>query len=191
MALKARLSFAWSQVKLACRNITVEPAFFLYTLARMMEPSALNYMLIYKTCRIDFGLSEDICNNLEDEENEEYEDMVLDEFTQFGVYTDLIQSILPLFFAFYIGAWCDLFGRKLIVYMYWAAKVISQVIVILNTVYLEEWKKEWFYFAYVPVALVGKLKRTIYLKLRAIDTLSRCLLLSKNIIAPIKLSISN
>ena len=78
------------------------------------------------------------------------------QFTRFGANTDLIEAILPMFFAFYLGAWCDLFGRRVIVYMFWTAKILSQVVVILNAVYLEEWKKEWFYLAYIPVALVGK-----------------------------------
>ena len=79
MKLRESLNYLKSKVVLAFRNITVEPAFFFLTAAKMMEPAPLNYMLIYKTCRIDFGFSEEVCNNLEDEENEEYEDVVLDE----------------------------------------------------------------------------------------------------------------
>ena len=96
MKFRDALSFVWSKVNLALHNITVEPAFFFLTVAKMMEPAPLNYMLIYKTCRIDFELSEEICNNLEADENEEYEDMVLDEVGFLSMYFIRVYGSLHL-----------------------------------------------------------------------------------------------
>lgn len=67
----------------------------------------------------------------------------------------MVISIFPVFFAFYIGAWCDLFGRKPLLYMYWVAKMVSQVLVLVCAIFLKS-EKEYYLIALAPTALVGK-----------------------------------
>ncbi len=56
--------------------------------------------------------------------------------------------------AFYFGAWCDIFGRKYILYLYCGSRVAAQAITVLNAIFLE-WKKEFFLLVAVPTALTG------------------------------------
>jgi hypothetical protein len=68
----------------------------------------------------------------------------------------MISSIFPVFFSFYIGAWCDLFGRKLCIFLYLGAKLIGQAILIVLA-YNLEWPKEWFLLTLLPTSLLGKM----------------------------------
>ena len=80
--------------------------------------------------------------------------MIIFQFAQFQIYEDLVQKLLPIFLAFYYGAWCDIFGRKYILYIYFSSKMMTQFLVVLNAYFLE-WKKEYYLIAAVPVALAG------------------------------------
>ena len=73
---------------------------------------------------------------------------------QFSVYKILINSIFPIFFAFYLGAWADLFGRKLLLKLFFAAYIIQASIEVLCAYFLDS-KKEWLLLASVPFTLVG------------------------------------
>ena len=65
-----------------------------------------------------------------------------------------MSSVFPVFFAFYLGSWCDTFGRKLCILLFLVAKVLGNVILILVAYYLES-AKEWYLFALIPTAVVG------------------------------------
>ena len=73
----------------------------------------------------------------------------------------MVSSIFPVFFAFYLGAWCDVFGRKLCIILFLGAKVIGNVIIILVAFYIES-AKEWYLFSLVPTALIGLLFRIVH-----------------------------
>lgn len=71
------------------------------------------------------------------------------------MYDLTVSSVFPALFAFYLGSWCDLFGRKFIQYMYLAALVVSQAFVTLNAHFME-WPKEWLLLATLIPSLVGE-----------------------------------
>ena len=76
------------------------------------------------------------------------------QIAQFNVYQDMVSSFFPIFFSFYIGAWCDMFGRKLTMFLFMASRIISPVILILLA-YNMHWAKEWYLLSLVPTTLIG------------------------------------
>lgn len=71
-------------------------------------------------------------------------------------YLDMVSSIFTIFISFYLGAWCDLFGRKPLIYMFWVAKIINQALILLQAIFLKM-KKAYIYLATLPVTLVGRI----------------------------------
>ena len=47
-------------------NITIEPALFLTTFAKSLSSVSFDQMLIEKTCKVDFGFNDTVCDNLVD-----------------------------------------------------------------------------------------------------------------------------
>ena len=80
----------------------------------------------------------------------------IQQVAQFTVYKILINSIFPIFFAFYLGAWADLFGRKLLLNLFFVAYIIQAIIEVVCAYYIDS-KKEWLLLAGVPFTLVGEL----------------------------------
>ena len=68
---------------------------------------------------------------------------------------DNVSSIFPIFFAFYLGAWADLFGRKLLLLLFFIAYFL-QAIIELVCAYYEDSKKEFLLIAGAPFTLVGE-----------------------------------
>ena len=64
----------------------------------------------------------------------------------------LVGTIFPVFFAFYLGAWCDLFGRKLLFKIFLIARCLDQVVVILCAYFLES-PKEYLLLSSIPTSL--------------------------------------
>jgi len=75
---------------------------------------------------------------------------------QYNVYSILITGVLPVFSSLFMGAWADIFGRKLIFYIYLSAYVLQQGIVIICAYYFES-PKEYVLLSTVPSALAGKI----------------------------------
>ena len=73
---------------------------------------------------------------------------------QFGVYKTLVANVLPIFFSFYLGAWCDLFGRKLLFKVYLTSRILEQLVVVGCAYFLTS-PKEYLLFANLPTAFAG------------------------------------
>ena len=76
---------------------------------------------------------------------------------QFAVYQMLVSTIFPVFFSLYLGAWCDLFGRKLLFKIYLSARCMDQIIVILCAYFVNS-PKEYLLLAKIPSSLAGTQK---------------------------------
>ena len=74
---------------------------------------------------------------------------------QFSVYSTILATVFPIFFIFYLGAWSDFFGRKLLFKAYLIARCLGQLSLIINTYFLLA-PKEYLLFGWIPNALVGK-----------------------------------
>ena len=72
----------------------------------------LEQLKIDKCCEQKFDFPSGVCQNLTEDSFEEENDLVQDEVAQFNVYVTAVKSVFPALLAFYMGAWCDLFGRK-------------------------------------------------------------------------------
>ena len=57
-------------------------------------------------------------------------EMVQNEVAQYSVYSMILGTFFPIFFSFYLGAWCDIFGRKLLFKLHAAARIIDLCIVL-------------------------------------------------------------
>ena len=75
---------------------------------------------------------------------------------QFYVYQTMASSVFPVFFAFYLGAWCDTFGRKICIFLFLFTKIISCIGVVLVAYFMDS-RKEWYLLSLIPTSLVGKL----------------------------------
>ena len=74
----------------------------------------------------------------------------------------MVTSVFPIFFSFYLGAWCDTFGRKLCIFLFIISKIIGQSILILLANNMD-WAKEWYLLTLVPTSLIGKLTKKLTL----------------------------
>ena len=74
---------------------------------------------------------------------------------QFNVYQTWSDSIFPIFFSFYLGAWADLNGRKTIMHIYMAGQFIAQIIILLSAIFMD-WPKEVLLASIIIPAAVGK-----------------------------------
>ena len=136
------------------KSITIEPAVFLVSLSTTIENIANSQIAIDKTCEVEFKYNETVCDNLVTDYKDENE-IIQENVAQFSVYKTLISSIFPIFFAFYLGAWADLFGRKLLLLLFFIAYFL-QAIIELVCAYYEDSKKEFLLIAGVPFTLVGE-----------------------------------
>ena len=66
----------------------------------------------------------------------------------------IVRSIIPIFLSFFLGAWCDLFGRKPLFYLYLSARIMEQAIVVICSYFLSS-PKEYLLLANLPTALAG------------------------------------
>ena len=119
-----------TKIKTILSNITIEPAMFLIMFTSHLDHIAHSQMVLDKCCKIDFGYNDTVCDNLVTDFKEQNK-QVQDEVAQFKVYETLLDSVFPAFFAFYLGAWADLFGRKLLFYIFLSGIIIRQCIVII------------------------------------------------------------
>ena len=65
-------------LKRVVTNVTIEPGLFLIALGFNVEDIVLTQMLIYKSCRIDFGYNVTVCDNLVSDYKDQ-NDLVQDE----------------------------------------------------------------------------------------------------------------
>ena len=133
-------------------NITIEPSLFLINFGDVLDDISFTQMVLFKSCTVDFGFNETVCNDLVD-----YEDankIVQDEAASFSVYQTLVATIFPIFFSFYLGAWCDLFGRKLLFKVYLTARCLDQMVVLICAIFINS-PKEYLLLARIPSSLAG------------------------------------
>ena len=74
---------------------------------------------------------------------------------QFNVYLLLVNSVFPIVFSSYAGAWGDRLGRKVHIYIFMVARVLSQAVLVVCAYYLNS-QKEYLLFVGLPIALAGK-----------------------------------
>lgn len=73
---------------------------------------------------------------------------------QFNVYVTVIVSIFPALLAFYMGAWCDLIGRKVIMLAFFLAKALGAAFLVCYSHWMEM-PLEYFLVAMAIPSIMG------------------------------------
>lgn len=146
--LKEKAKFVWD-------NITIEPAVFFIFFSQGLDGISEEQLLIVKTCLNDFDYGPEVCDNLLEDNFTDINTEVQNEVSDFKVWQTLAKNIFPLFFAFYIGSWCDLFGRKTVMYTYLIFQLLAQGILVLNSAFMS-WPKEILLTGPLLTGLVGE-----------------------------------
>ena len=84
------------------------------------------------------------------------------QYAYYSQYKTLASTIFPIFFAFYMGAWCDMFGRKLLMKIYLLSRIITKCghIFCAYFMYSSKW---WILLTDIPSWISGMLP--IYIKI--------------------------
>ena len=76
------------------------------------------------------------------------------QYATFNVYMMMVATLLPIFFSFYLGSWCDIFGRKLLIKVYLISKVFGKTGLILCSYFMNS-SKYWLLLCYIPYGIAG------------------------------------
>lgn len=95
-------------------GITIEPGVFLYFLGEgFINGAQINTdLLIWKLCTKDLNLTENICNNLHLEVNNDYEIEVQRKLQEFELVNQYIHTVPQFLCAIFCGAISDKLGRR-------------------------------------------------------------------------------
>ena len=66
----------------------------------------------------------------------------------------MVATLLPIFFSFYLGSWCDIFGRKLLIKVYLISKVFGKTGLILCSYFMNS-SKYWILLCVIPYGIAG------------------------------------
>ena len=135
-------------------NITIEPAIFVIAFATEMDTITTEQMVVLKSCLTDFQYNETVCHNITDPQWTQQKDEISATLTDFNVYKTLATSLIPIFMAFYLGAYMDLFGRKPIMYLFLITSALQKTVMVVCSHWFSSSK--WFILlAYIPTSLGG------------------------------------
>ena len=170
------LQLILDKIKLVYQNITIEPAMFVYYLFFEITYIPLDQLKIEKSCRTDFNYTEEICSNLLDGNHDDENTAVQNEastcswwissilitsikkipqIAQFNVYMQIMNSAIPIIMCFYIGSWCDVIGRKFVMFICILARIASVGFQLLCVIFMD-WPKEWLLVSTFLNSLSGK-----------------------------------
>lgn len=135
------------------RHISVEPTMWLYMMAFMITSVVEQDFFSYKACRVDHGLSEEICANLK--ANKTLKSIVQVTVSEFHQWNGIAGHVVPIILALFFGNWSDKRGRKLPLILGLFGKFIYSFMIIVNTL-----KPDWnlnmvIYTASLPMGILG------------------------------------
>jgi len=163
MKIKSCLSTVMGKIKNFFNNLTIEPILFFLGIIKSLDKSAINKQLIIdKICLNEYGFSPEFCHQLGDKGMRRRNEflsgnntLIQNEAAQFGVYASVIDHLIPVIVAIFLGAWSDRFGRKFLLYIFFFFAIIDACGDLLNS-YFMEWPKEFLLLtSNLPVALSG------------------------------------
>ena len=134
----------WVKIKSVFSNITIEPLFFFYAMCIGFYAIASKTLYIQKVCKVNFNISEEICNNIQ--RHEEEQNNVQAYVSQLQAYNDIIQGIIPFVLAIFAGPWSDIYGRRNLMISAVFGYSLCNLVFFLNTLYFYELKAEFLLF---------------------------------------------
>lgn len=105
-----------SNVKLIFSNITVEPILICYVWPSVMSSLAMQNLNLEKSCRVNLGYEDSICDALTQRNKTGYSDLneqtVQKLVASMNAYKNVIQSLIPSLLLIFLGSWCDKHKRR-------------------------------------------------------------------------------
>ncbi|KAJ8973809.1 hypothetical protein NQ317_014512 [Molorchus minor] len=100
------------KIKIVATNITVEPIMFFYVLPSVMASIATQNLTLEKSCRVNLGYSDDVCDALSIRNDsypgyKESEEEVQKLAAHIAIFKNIIQSVFPSLLLLFLGAWSD------------------------------------------------------------------------------------
>ena len=157
------MAHVWVKIKSFFSNITIEPLFFFYAMCIGFYAIASKTLYIQKVCKVNFNISEEICNNIQ--RHEEEQNKVQAYVSQLQAYNDIIQGIIPFVLAIFAGPWSDIYGRRKLMISAVFGYSLCNLVFFLNTLYFYELKAEFLLFEAIQGnqlnILMGTLKTVV------------------------------
>ncbi|CAG0912246.1 unnamed protein product [Notodromas monacha] len=125
---------AVNAIAAVAKGTSVEISALLY--ATVVAGSRLIYqqLLLEKCCVYQLNYSKDVCDNLDAHTDAEDDSQRL--AARYNMYDTLMEYIIPVFVAIFVGHWTDKHGRKpLIVFCFFAA-MAQQIGMLVNVAYM-------------------------------------------------------
>jgi len=73
----------------------------------------INDLLLNQACLVNLNYTEDICSSLNEKENSDFKTEVHDIVNKINIWSQVIDNAFPIVFVLFLGAWSDIYGRKL------------------------------------------------------------------------------
>ncbi|XP_053957160.1 proton-coupled folate transporter isoform X2 [Anastrepha ludens] len=150
----------WEKFKRNCmspwyKNISVEPSMFLYMFAFMITSVVEQDFFVQKACRVNNNFTDEICSNIQADENAYYKKQVQITTAKFYQIEAISAHIFPIILALFLGSFSDRRGRKFPLLMGLTGKFIYSVMIVVNA-RMKTWPLEYvIYTATLPAALTG------------------------------------
>ncbi|XP_061704831.1 probable peptidoglycan muropeptide transporter SLC46 isoform X3 [Cydia pomonella] len=113
------------------KYVTVEPTMFLYMMAYMITEVIEQTFYVFRACTVDHGYSEEICYNITGYKQINLEVQVT--VSNFHQWNGVAWHIVPVFLAFFLGAYSDKRGRKSIMLAGLIGKLYFSMMLTLNS----------------------------------------------------------
>ncbi|XP_023937035.1 uncharacterized protein LOC112045177 [Bicyclus anynana] len=130
------------QIKYLFREITVEPCLFVYMLCTALSSLAVQNMHLEKSCRVNCGFSEDICDRIRDRNTTGLEselNQVQSLVAKIIAWKFPLQTGIPAVMVLFIGAWSDKTkNRKICILVPFVGEIIVNFGLLLATYYFYE-----------------------------------------------------
>lgn len=143
----------WKNCMKNLKHISVEPSMWFYMMAFMTTSVIEQAFFVYKACRVDHALSEEICRDLKANKTLNAEVQIT--VSKFHQWNAIASHALPIVLAFFIGNWSDRRGRKLFLILGLFSKLIYSSMIVVNSLMTSWGINMIIYTASIPSTLFG------------------------------------
>lgn len=134
-------------------DVSVEPTMWMYMMAFMITSVVEQAFFVYKACRVDHGLSEEVCAKLND--NQTLKSQVQVTVSEFHQWNDIAGHVVPIILALFFGNWSDRRGRMLPLLIGLFGKFIYSIMIVVNSM-MDTWSLNIVvYTASLPMGMLG------------------------------------
>lgn len=98
-------------MRLWASNVSVEPVLFVCNLCSQISYVSSQDLMVEKACKVNFGLSEDVCGSLK--EHDDSQKAVQDLVSSFLMYRSIFETAIQVVWVLVLGSWSDRWGRRM------------------------------------------------------------------------------